>query len=135
MYKQLILIFSLAVLVACSSNTKKDFVYVNHRNLMIDGKTYRFVGFNMWYACYLGATEEGQKRLRTELDTLKDMGFDNLRILGASEKSSFDKALPMTIEQAPGQYDETLLKGLDFVLSELGKRKMYAVLYLNNYWQ
>jgi mannan endo-1,4-beta-mannosidase len=36
---------------------------------------------------------------------------------------------------APGQYDEELLRGLDFLLAELGRRDMTAVLYLNNFWQ
>ena len=36
---------------------------------------------------------------------------------------------------APGEYDERLLQGLDYLLVEMGKRDMKAVLYLNNFWQ
>jgi mannan endo-1,4-beta-mannosidase len=39
------------------------------------------------------------------------------------------------IQSAPGKYDESLLRGLDFLLAEMGKRNMKAVLYLNNFWQ
>jgi mannan endo-1,4-beta-mannosidase len=102
---------------------------------MMDKLSYRFVGFNMWSACYLGASEQGRQRLVKELDTLKSLGCTNLRILGASEKNSLPLSLPRTIQSSPGVYDEELLKGLDFLLAEMGKRGMYAVVYLNNYWQ
>jgi mannan endo-1,4-beta-mannosidase len=36
---------------------------------------------------------------------------------------------------APGQYDENLLAGLDFLMAEVAKRDMTVVLYLNNFWQ
>ncbi len=35
---------------------------------------------------------------------------------------------------APGEYDPAVLDGLDFLLAELGKRDMRAVLVLNNFW-
>jgi mannan endo-1,4-beta-mannosidase len=35
----------------------------------------------------------------------------------------------------PGQYDEELLAGVDFLMAELAKREMKAVIYLNNFWQ
>ena len=37
--------------------------------------------------------------------------------------------------QGPDQVDETLWQGLDFLLDEMAKRDMKAVLYLNNFWQ
>jgi mannan endo-1,4-beta-mannosidase len=33
-----------------------------------------------------------------------------------------------------GEYDEEVLQGLDFLLSEMAKRDMVAVIFLNNYW-
>jgi mannan endo-1,4-beta-mannosidase len=125
----------LAALTGCDSSSKNKFVSVKGTQLYVDNMPYRFIGFNLWYASYLGATKEGQDRLLRELDTLKAYGFDNLRILGGSEKSTFNRALPVTFQTGPGLYNENLLKGLDFVLAEMGKRKMYAVIYLNNYWQ
>jgi len=135
MRKYLLLLGLLPFLSGCNLHSENEFVSVTGTQLTLKAKPYRFVGFNMWYACYLGATNEGQKRLLKELDTLKSYGFDNLRILGGSEKSAFDRSLPLTIQTAPGIYNENLLRGLDFVLAEMGKRKMYAVVYLNNYWQ
>jgi mannan endo-1,4-beta-mannosidase len=36
--------------------------------------------------------------------------------------------------QSPGVYDDNLFEGLDFLLSEMAKRDMKAVVVLSNYW-
>lgn len=122
-------------MAGCNSSSKNEFVSVKGTQFYVNNNPYRFIGFNVWYACYLGATREGQERLLRELDTLKSYGFDNLRILGGSEKSPFNRSLPVAFQTSAGTYNDSLLRGLDFVLAEMGKRKMYAVVYLNNYWQ
>ncbi|MDE7145055.1 MAG: beta-mannosidase [Duncaniella sp.] len=38
-------------------------------------------------------------------------------------------------QQSPGVYNDTLLRGLDYLLADLEKRDMKAVLYLNNAWE
>lgn len=131
----ILLIFPL-FLTYCSSEKKEaEFIRIEDQKFIKDGKPYFFTGVNMWYAAYLGSTAEGQKRLMKELDTLKALGVDNIRILAGSEKTSFIMALPVTFQTAPGVYNDSLLKGLDFTLNEMAKREMYAVLYFTNYWQ
>ncbi len=39
------------------------------------------------------------------------------------------------MQTAPGVYDDALLDGLDYLMAELGRRNMTAVLYLNNSWE
>lgn len=58
-----------------------------------------------------------------------------MRILGASENSFINHTLKPSIQIEPGVYDEKLLRGLDFLLSEMQKRNMHAVIILNNYWE
>jgi mannan endo-1,4-beta-mannosidase len=91
----------------------------------------------MWYAGYLGAaTEVGDRaRLATELDTLKTMGVNNLRVLAVSEKSDTNSAVKPATTNGFGNHDESLLQGLDYLLVELAKRDMTVVLYFNNFWQ
>jgi mannan endo-1,4-beta-mannosidase len=103
----------------------------------LDGKPYYFLGTNLWYGCYLGSSGEtgDRERLIRELDLLKEIGITNLRILAASEKSEIKNSLKPAIQTEPGIYDENLLEGLDFLLNEMGKRGMYAVIFLNNYWE
>ncbi|MCB0742836.1 MAG: mannanase, partial [Ignavibacteriae bacterium] len=61
--------------------------------------------------------------------------IDNLRILAASEKSTIEKSLTPAVQSKLGVYNEDLLEGLDFLLSEMNKRDMHAVIFLNNYWE
>jgi mannan endo-1,4-beta-mannosidase len=74
-------------------------------------------------------------RLRAELDQLKAAGIDNLRVLAMSEASDFLRGVRPAIMSKPGQYDEQMLRGLDYLLAEMARRDMKAVLYLNNFWQ
>ena len=39
------------------------------------------------------------------------------------------------LQTSPGVYNDTILAGLDFLLAEMGKRNMSAVLFLNNSWE
>jgi mannan endo-1,4-beta-mannosidase len=89
----------------------------------------------MWYGANPGAPGAGgeRERLTRELDLLKEMGVTNLRVLGASEGNSKHNTVNPAIQPEPGVHDETVLKGLDFLLSEMSRRRMYAVIYLNSY--
>ena len=143
------------VLAACSGGTGKPdaaaeavtdtpvapsgdgFVRVEGTHFVLDGKPYRFAGANFWYGAYLGAPGDlgDRERLIAELDQLKEAGIDNLRVLAMSEASGFKRGVSPAIMTAPGEYDEQLLQGIDFLLDEMAKRDMKAVLYLNNFWQ
>ena len=129
-------IFLLLQLACAHRMHAQDFVSVANGKFMLADKPYYFIGANMWYGCYLGSdkVKGGRERLIRELDFLKKQGITNLRVLGASERSAFDNHFPFTIQTAPSQYDESLLQGLDFLLAEMKKRNMKAVIYLNNYW-
>lgn len=102
-----------------------------------DGEVYRFVGANIWYGAYLGApgATGNRPRLIEELDTMKALGITNLRVLGGSELSPLNNSLDPAFTTAPGTYNEDLLVGLDFLLAEMAKRDMKAVVYLTNFWE
>jgi mannan endo-1,4-beta-mannosidase len=135
----LLFIFTLFI-QACSSfliTKENQFIKVRDSHFIIDERPYYFLGTNLWYGCYLGSPAEtgDRARLVKELDLLESLGVTNLRILAASEKSEIKNSLKPAIQTEPGVYDENLLKGLDFLLDEMGKRNMYAVIFLNNYWE
>ena len=115
----------------------EHFVRVNGTRFTIDGSPYYFAGTNMWYGCYIGSTGPtgNRDRLCRELDFLAEQGITNLRILAASESSNVKHAAEPAIQPAPGEVDEDLLRGLDFLLAEMADRDMRAVLYLNNFWE
>ncbi|GGD00497.1 mannanase [Aquisalinus flavus] len=113
------------------------FVAVDGMRFTLEGEDYAYVGANMWYGAYLGAdTDYGDRdRLIRELDFLKANGVTNLRVLGSSELSPLDNSVRPTFRDETGAYNEELLIGLDFLLAEMGKREMKAVIYLNNFWE
>ena len=117
---------------------KSKFVTVDNGHFMKDGKPYYYVGTNFWYGAILGSEGQGgdRKRLVKELDFMKKIGIDNLRILVGSdgERGVTTKVEP-TLQIKAGVYNDTILAGLDFLLQEMGKRNMVAVLYLNNSWE
>lgn len=105
--------------------------------LTLEGRRYRFAGANMWYGAYLGAHAPfgNRDRLCRELDTLAGLGITNLRVLASSEASRLKGAVSPTF-RGPGRlYDATLLGGLDYLLAEMQRRGLRAVLYLTNFWE
>ena len=155
MKKHLFFLIAATILVsACSQN---KYAHVSNGEFKVKGKAYRFVGVNFWYGAILGSPGEGgdRKRLESELDAMKELGITNLRILvgadGPTEVPAVDAGLSdadgspfgqsvwsavvqPTLQTAPGVYNQDLLDGLDWLMAELGKREMMAVLYLNNTW-
>ena len=96
---------------------------------------YYFVGANYWYGPLIGARNIGDReRLIKELDLMDSLGIDNLRILVGAEGGTQDFQVKPALQPKQGEYNEDLLDGLDFLLAEMAKREMYAVLYLNNNW-
>lgn len=143
----LIVVLLLVAVVAClwwinkkdkNEQAEDKFVKVVDGHFQRNGKPYYYVGTNFWYGAILGSEGRGGNRelLCQELDDMKAMGIDNLRILVGSdgEEGVLTKVEP-TLQKAPGVYNDTILAGLDYLLMEMGKRDMVAVLYLNNSWE
>lgn len=96
---------------------------------------YYFIGANYWYGPLLGPKNSGNRdRLLKELDLMKSVGIDNLRILVGAEGDGGDSRVYPALQYEQGKYNDDLLDGLDFLMAELRRRNMYAVLYMNNNW-
>ncbi len=139
----IVLIMLMATFHSCSSSKEG-----NNYWHMRDGQIYPptsigsgpqyFIGTNFWYGVILASEGEGgdRERLHRELDTLHSLGVNNLRILvGADGPHGIPSKVEPTLQKAPGEYDETLLRALDYLMVELGQRNMSAVLYFNNAWE
>lgn len=132
--------FLLFLLGACTPEPAgTSFITVNSDGqFMRNGKPYYYVGANFWYGAILGSEGEGgnRERLHKELDFLKSIGVDNLRVLvGADGENGVKTRVEPSLQMAPGVYNDTILDGLDYFMNELRRRDMTAVLYLNNSWE
>ena len=125
-------------MAACGLSAQTGFVKVKDGHFIRHGQPYYYVGTNFWYGAILGSEGQGgdRKRLCSELDKMKSLGIDNLRILvGSDGKRGVKTKVEPTLQEAPGVYNDTILAGLDYLLMQMEKRNMVAVLYLNNSWE
>ena len=140
-----VIIAIMGIIVAgCSSGnsnvaecTQSNFVQVKDGQFVLDGKPYRYIGVNYWYAPLLGAEQDGDReRLLRELDFMKEYGIDNLRVMVGVEGISKNRAhASFPLQTAPGEYDDNLLDGLDYFMAEAGKRDIKVILFLTNNWE
>lgn len=115
----------------------KSFIKVEKNQFIKNGQPYYYIGTNFWAGMNLGiaGNTEYRARLIRELDHLQDLGINNLRIMAASEGPDTEpwRMVP-SLQPELGKYNENLLQGLDFLLIEMAKRDMVAVVCLNNMW-
>ena len=126
-----------AVLAFISCSRSDRFTRVVDGHFERYGKEVTYIGTNMWYGPIIGSEGFGgnRERLVRELDNLKALGLTNLRVLvGADGPENMPGRTTPVLQPEPGVYNDTLLRGLDFFLAELGKRDMQAVLFLSNAW-
>lgn len=133
-----ILLLIINLLGCVSSDKTAEFITVNNGQFIKDGKPYNYIGANYWYGASLAADTVGgnRERLTQELDFLKQKGIDNLRIsVGAEGPDNQPYRVTPALVKKPGIYSPKLVEGLDFLLNEMQKRNMYAVLYFTNNWE
>jgi len=131
-------IYLLAMTISSCTGDQKDYISVENSMLKIQDEPYYFIGANYWYGAILGSAGKygNRERLTRELDHLKSIGINNLRVLvGAEGPDGEPTRVTPALQVEPGKYNEKLLEGLDFLLAEMGKRDQYAILYLNNSWE
>jgi mannan endo-1,4-beta-mannosidase len=125
------------LMMIISINSYAQFVQVKGTKFILENKDYTYLGTNFWYGMNLASKGVGgdRARLLRELDHLQKLGIKNLRIMAASEGPDTEpyRMVP-ALQPSPGKYNEDLLEGLDFLLVEMNKRKMKAIMCLNNFW-
>lgn len=131
----------LALLLVCFFTEAQSFVQRKGDQFILNGQPYYYIGANYWYGGLLALNKDekkGKERLKKELDFLRSKGVTNLRVLAGAEGSGLVNGVTRVgppLQPKQGEFDAQVLQGLDFLLSEMGKRGMKAVLYLSNNWE
>ncbi len=138
MYKNSIA--ALAFCLLAFSVSAQTFVKTKGSQFMVNGKPYYYIGTNYWYGGLLQVVkgEKGRVRLRQELDFLKAKGVTNLRVLAGSEGIGLENGIQRVkpaLQPEHNVYQPEILESLDYLLNEMRKRDMRAVLYLSNNWE
>ena len=114
-----------------------EFVTAVDGKFMLAGSPYYFVGANFWQGMNLGVNGAGggREQLGRELDRLRQLGVTNLRVMASSEGPDAEphRMVP-SLEPSPGEYNQSVMDGLDYLLSQMNARGMRAVMVLNNFW-
>ena len=127
------------MLPACASVPTGRSVFVQRKGTALTrgDMPYRIVGANMWYAAWLGADAPygNRPRLIRELDRLKAIGVNNLRIMASGEEGPLKSSIKPGFTDQNGTPNMAQFEGLDFAMAEIAKRGMTAVLVLSNFWE
>ena len=136
MKNRLLKTLGLALLFSTMACQAQERITVKGTQFYKGDKPYAYIGTNYWYGSLLASKKIGdRKRLLRELDLMQKNGIDNLRVLVGADGGKYDFTVRPALQYEQGKYDEDLLDGLDFLVAEMSKRKMYAVLYLTNNWE
>ena len=90
---RILLAFSLIIaFTGCGTNRHGDFISVSDGVFQKDGEPYYYIGVNYWYGAILGSQGEfgDRERLIRELDHMKSIGIDNLRVLVGAEGPDYE---------------------------------------------
>ena len=137
MFRRFLTIWALVLFIALGISAQPAFVKVEGNRFVIGGKPYYYIGTNYWYGVIIASSGAygDRARLLRELDFMKAHGITNLRIqAGAEGPDNEPFRVTPSLQVSPGKYNAELLDGLDYLLSEMGKRGQHAILYLNNSW-
>jgi len=117
---------------------QKGYIKTSNGQFVQNGKPYYYIGANYWYGGLLGNSEAGKIRLQKELDFLAGNAVNNLRVMvgveGSGEINGVQRVKP-ALQTRQGTFDTSRLNGLDYLLTEMSKRNMKAVLFLSNNWE
>ncbi len=111
---------------------KNNFIKVNGTQFLKNDKAYTYIGANLWYGMHLGYSDK--KRLLRELNQLQDLGITNLRIMALAEGPDTEPYRIIPANNHAENVREDITRGLDFLLVEMKKRNMNAVICLSNFW-
>ncbi len=132
------LVVLLALVCTWAFAQPAGFVRVQGTGLVLNGQPYRYIGANYWYGGLLATQGVGGKaRLKQELDFLQAHGITNLRVMVGAEglSNGYQYRVLQPLQTEPGKFDESIMAGLDYLLAELGQRRMKAVLHFTNTWE
>ena len=130
-----------APLVEYGGGVRPDFRFVRVKGTQLtasdDNAPFYYLGANYWEGMSLGAAgpSGNRSRLRADLDALVAAGVTQLRVLGAAEGPDSEpwRIVP-SLQPCPGVYNPDVLSGFDFLIAEMGARRMRATVVLGDEW-
>ncbi|XP_020254550.1 mannan endo-1,4-beta-mannosidase 8-like isoform X2 [Asparagus officinalis] len=111
------------------SDEEWGFVQKRGTQFALDGQPFYVNGFNTYWLMDFSVDEETRGKVRDVLRQASAVGLNVCRTW------AFNDAGYRALQISPGEYDEEVFKGLDFVVSEAKKHKVRLILSLCNNWE
>ena len=124
----LVLILLSTVSAPAAEDTHGDFIYTSGMNLMLHGKSFRYVGTNTYYLMVYSVSPTTRKHVDEVFDSAGKMGLKVMRTWAFNDGKRQWNAL----QTAPGEYKEDAFVGLDRVIAKAKERNIYLILTLVN---
>lgn len=118
------------VLDTTQKHRPDTFVTREGTRLSIEDDRYQIEGANTYYLMVYAADPSLRGHVDAILDTAVDAGLNTIRTWAFNDGADEWNAL----QPAPGEFDESILQGLDYVVEEAGRRDLRLILPLVNYW-
>ena len=122
-------------------HAQNSWIAVKNGQFFLAGQPYYYIGTNYWYGGLLALEKDpwrGKERLKKELNFLNEKGVKNVRVVVGAEGAGLVNGVERIgppLQTTQGKFNPSILEGLDFLLNEMNKRNMKAVLYLSNNWE
>lgn len=126
-----VIIFLISVLASESNSQSLSFVEKSDSGLVVDGKLFYPFGVNCYYLQNLAAYGDTD-RVKEVFEEAKRLGVNTIRTWGFFDSS--DSANAAVIQYAPGKFNESGLRALDFVIAQAGKYSIRLIIPLVNNW-
>ncbi|KAK9842996.1 hypothetical protein WJX74_005452 [Apatococcus lobatus] len=111
----------------------ESFVHVSTdgTHFEVNGAPFYFAGANCYYLMTRGADPNLRHEVCEVLDAVRAAGLTVMRTgVGCEGTGEWN-----CLQPSPGQFNEHVFRGLDFVLHEAAKRQIKLMLVIVNYWQ
>ena len=106
------------------------FVKRDGPRLDVGGEPYRIDGTNTYYLMVYAADPDLRRHVDEVLDAAVEMGLNAIRTWAFNDGPEEWNAL----QPVPGEFDERVLRGLDYVVEQAGERGLRLILPFVNYW-
>lgn len=107
-----------------------EFVTRDGTGLFVEDEAYRIEGCNTYYLMVYAADDTLRGYVDAVLDAAADLELNAVRTWAFNDGPDAWNAL----QTAPGKFSEKVLRGLDYVVEQAGRRGLRLILPLVNYW-
>ncbi|XP_030551839.2 putative mannan endo-1,4-beta-mannosidase 9 [Rhodamnia argentea] len=105
------------------------FARTSGTRFVADRKPLYLNGFNAYWMMYLASDNSTRDKVATAFQEATKSGMNIARTWAFSDGGG------RALQTSPGVYNEDMFKGLDFVISEARKNRVYLILSLANNWK